>query len=300
MRIDLHIHTRTGSDGILTLEEVFREAKVRKIKLMSITDHDSLECQKRAISLARENGIDYITGIELNVSFEYPGREPVSLDFLGYRFDPDNRDLRDKLTVLKAHREARARQILVKLNVELRKESLPELTEADLQNIQSNVDGVFGRPHIANYLVKKGIVGSRQEAFDRYLMKCDVPKYPLSLAEASSLIRGAGGLLVLAHANDPNGTSLVTLTRDLGEQTRIVEQYMLRDIDGIECWHHRHGKRTVRHYLAFARRHGLIMTGGSDCHQQPLIMGSLDLPRWVADQFQRAGSQNGEVQSVQA
>ncbi len=285
MKIDLHIHTRTGSDGILTLEEVFREAGVRRIKMMSITDHDSLKCQNRAISLAGESGIAYVTGIELNVTFEYPGKEPISLDFLGYWFDPDDHDLSQKLELLKAHRDTRARQILENLNRELEKEGIHMLTEADLRNIQACVDGVFGRPHIANYLVRKGIVGSRQEAFDRYLMKCDVPKYPLSLAEASSLVRGAGGLLVLAHPNDPNGTSLVSLAHALGEQTQIVEQYMLKDIDGIECWHHRHSKRSVRHYLAFARRHGLIMTGGSDCHQKPLLMGSLEIPDFVARQF---------------
>ncbi len=50
MKIDLHIHTRTDSDGILTLEEVFREARARRIKMISITDHDSLKCQTGAIS----------------------------------------------------------------------------------------------------------------------------------------------------------------------------------------------------------------------------------------------------------
>ena len=71
----------------------------------------------------------------------------------------------------------------------------------------------LGRPHIADYLVKKGIVKTRQEAFDKYLVKCDVPKFPLYLEEASKLIRDAGGKLVLAHPNDPHGTSLASLTK---------------------------------------------------------------------------------------
>ena len=60
---------------------------------------------------------------------------------------------------------------------------------------------------------RKNIVKTRQEAFDKYLVKCDVPKYPLYLEEASKLIRDAGGKLVLAHPNDPHGTSLVALTK---------------------------------------------------------------------------------------
>ena len=77
-----------------------------------------------------------------------------------------------------------------------------------MRHIEESVDGVLGRPHIADYLVKKGIVKARQEAFDKYLVKCDVPKFPLYLDEASKLIRDAGGKLVLAHPNDPHGTSL--------------------------------------------------------------------------------------------
>ena len=93
-------------------------------------------------------------------------------------------------------------------------------------------------------MVEKGIVANKQEAFDKYLAKCNVPKMPLSLSEASTLIRGAGGKLMMAHPNDPNGTSLV-----------------------------------------FAKEKGLMVTGGSDCHQQPVIMGTVPVPIYVVDQF---------------
>ena len=287
MKIDLHIHTKTGSDGNLSVDEVFKEAKNRNINLMSITDHDSLNVQDRAITLAGEYGIAYITGIELNVTFQYPGSKSVSLDFLGYQYDISNKELKSKLQLLKEHREMRAYQILEKLNVEFDKEDIPRFTEADLKNIQGSVDGVFGRPHIANYLIEKGIVRDKQVAFDKYLVKCDVPKYPLSLAEASRLIRSAGGILVLAHPNDPNGTSLVSITPDLDEQAGIIEEYMLEYIDGIECWHSRHDARSIAHLIKFARKHSLVMTGGSDCHQKPIIMGTMDIPDYVAEQFQR-------------
>jgi predicted metal-dependent phosphoesterase TrpH len=286
MKIDLHIHTKTGSDGNLSVDEVFREAKKRKLDLISISDHDSIDAQERAIALAREYGISYITGVELNVTFQYNSRS-VPLDFLGYQYDIKNQQLKDKLKLIREHREARARQILDKLNTEFDKENIERFTEKDFKNIQDSVDGAFGRPHIANYLIEKGIVSSKQEAFDKYLVRCDVPKYPLSLNEASELIRNAGGILVHAHPNDPNGTSLVGITRDLSQQTELIKQYMLNYIDGIECWHSRHDVKTASHYSEFARRHRLIMTGGSDCHQKPILMGTVDIPGWIAEQFQR-------------
>lgn len=254
---------------------------------MSTTDHDSIDCQERAIVLAEEHGIAYVTGVELNVTFQYPGSKPASLDFLGYDYDINNEALKSKLRLIREHREKRARQILEKLNAEFDKENIPRFTGEDMSQIQESVDGTFGRPHIANYLIEKGIVGSKQEAFDKYLVKCNVPKYPLSLAEASQLIRDAGGVLVHAHPNDPNGTSLVSMTHDLDKQTGIIEEYMLQYIDGVECWHSRHDAKTTAHYIKFAEKHNLLMTGGSDCHQKPILMGTLDIPDWVAAQFRQ-------------
>ncbi len=284
MKIDLHIHTKTGSDGNLSIEEVFQEAKKRDIDFMSTTDHDSIDCQERAIALAKEYGINYITGVELNVTFQYHDKS-VSLDFLGYHYDIGNQELKSKLKLVAEHRETRARQILEKLNIEFDKENIARFTDEDIKKIQDSVDGVFGRPHIANYLIEKGIVRDKQEAFDEYLVKCNVPKYPLSLAEASRLIRNADGMLVHAHPSDPGGTSLVSITPALDEQTNIIEEYMLEYIDGVECWHSRHDAKTAAHYIEFAQKHNLLMTGGSDCHQKPIIMGILNIPDYVAEQF---------------
>jgi predicted metal-dependent phosphoesterase TrpH len=287
MKIDLHIHTKTGSDGAMTVEDVFREAKRRNISFMSITDHDSIDAQQKAIALARDYGIRYITGIELNVTFSPGQGKALSLDFLGYGYDINNRALVEKLRLLREHREWRAREIMRKVNVELEKERLSPLTEEDMQNITENVDGTLGRPHIAAYLVEKGIVNSVQEAFDTYLVKCDVPKYALTLPEASQLIRNAGGVLVLAHPNDPHGTSLVSFSKELAQQMKLIEEKMLGYIDGIECWHSRHDRRTISKYLDFAKKHNLITTGGSDCHQKPVIMGTVRIPSFVSDHFKK-------------
>ncbi len=286
MKIDLHIHTRTGSDGNLPIEDVFQEARDRNIDLISITDHDSIDCQERAIVLARKHGMSYVTGVELNVTFHYPqGNQDIPLDFLGYGYDIGNQELKGRLQLIKEHRKGRARQILDNLNLEFDKDGIERFTEEDLRKIEDSVDGVFGRPHIANYLIEKGIVNDKDEAFDRYLVRCNVPKYPLSLAGASKLIRNAGGTLIHAHPNDLHGTSLVSITRDLDVQTEVIEKCMLKYIDGVECWHPRHDEKTAAHYVEFARKHNMLMTGGSDCHQKPLLMGTLDIPDWVAEQF---------------
>jgi predicted metal-dependent phosphoesterase TrpH len=288
MIIDLHIHSKSCSDGTLTVEEIVREAKIRNIGLMSITDHDAIGCQEKAMVLARKNRIHYIPGVELNITFSYPryhDGKSVSLDFLGYQFDIRNRRLKDKLQEMAEYREKRAAKILDNINTEFEKEGIEKLTKDDFRQIQASVDGVFGRPHIADYLIKKGIVRTRQEAFDKYLVKCDVPKYPLYIEQASRLVRNAGGIMVLAHPNDPHGTSLVTLTKSLSEQTEIIEESMLKYIDGIECWHSRNDLLTTDHYIEFARAHRLIMTGGSDCHQKPILMGTVKIPEYVAEQF---------------
>jgi predicted metal-dependent phosphoesterase TrpH len=288
MIIDLHIHSKTCSDGNLSVEEIIGEAKTRNIELMSITDHDTIRCQDQAKNLAERNGIHYAYGVELNITFshsKFHNGKPVSLDLLGYQFDINNKALTRKLEQIADYREERAAKIVEKLNTELRKEGLKKLVTADLVEIQNSVDGVLGRPHIADFLVRKNIVRNRQEAFDKYLVKCNVPKYPLHLHEASNLLRNAGGIAVLAHPNDPHGTSIMKLTKLLQEQTAIIKDSMLAFLDGIECWHSRNTAETTNHYVNFAKKHGLIMTGGSDCHQKPIIMGTVKVPDFVSQQF---------------
>ena len=287
MKIDLHVHSNC-SDGRMTLEEIFVEATRRDIGLISITDHDSIDCQEPAKILADRYGIHYLYGLELNISFTHPGykdSKPISLDLLGYQYDIHYQPLVQELIKLRDFRKVRAEKILEKINQEFVNEGLKEFTHKDLKEIQSTVDGAFGRPHIAGYMVKKGIVQNRQEAFDRYLVKCNVPKMPLSLSEASELVRGAGGKLMLAHPGDPNGTSLISFTTSIHEQQKIIKETMIPYIDGIECWHPRHKPDITDSYLSFANEMGLMVSGGSDCHQSPILMGTVDVPQYVAERF---------------
>jgi predicted metal-dependent phosphoesterase TrpH len=287
MKIDLHIHSNC-SDGRRDLEDIFQTALKRNIEYISITDHDSIDCQETAAVLAGQLGMHYLFGLELNVSFSHPDYrdgKPISLDFLGYQYDIHNKALSQKLIDLRDYRRKRAEKILKNINEELTKAGLKAFTHDDMKEVQDSVEGTLGRPHLADYLVKRGIVRDKQEAFDRYLVKCNVPKMPLSLPEASDLVKGAGGKLILAHPNHPRGTSLVTLTPSLREQQEIIEETMLSYVDGIECWHSSHDEKTTASYLAFSKRLSLMVTGGSDCHQNPVLMGTPDVPGYVVDQF---------------
>lgn len=286
--IDLHIHSKEGSDGKFPLEKIFIAAVSAEIKLLSITDHDSVEAQLKAVKLANERGIKYLTGVELNISFscpEYSDIKAASLDLLGYNFDINNNVLVDKLNALREFRQKRAAEIINNLNEVFRKEGLPEFTEIDLHNIEKTADGALGRPHIANYLIEKNIVTNKEEAFDKYLVKCNMPKMPVTLEEASNIIRNAGGKVFLAHPDHPRGTSLRKFSEKIEDQFKIISNIMRPYLDGIECWHSCHAQATIDAYFAYAKANKFMVSGGSDCHQQPLIMGTVDIPDWLATQF---------------
>lgn len=166
MIIDLHIHSKDCSDGNLSVEEIIAEAKIRNINLMSITDHDSIGCQERAKKLARKNDIDYINGLELNINFsqsKFKNDKSISLDLLGYQFDINDKKLNTKLKQITEYRKKRANKILKNLNSEFKKESIELLTQKDFFNIQNSVDGVLGRPHIADYLIKKALLKTERK-----------------------------------------------------------------------------------------------------------------------------------------
>ena len=193
MKIDLHIHSKDCSDGKMSLSRIFDEAGKRGIGLISITDHDNIECQESARALAHKHCMDYLPGVELSISFshpEYRNGKAASLDVLGYGYDIHNGDILNKLKELREYRRHRAEKILEKINQVFLEKDLKAFTKRDMAAIEEKVGGSIGRPHIAAYMVEKGIVSSKQEAFDTYLVKCNIPKLPLSLKEASNLVRG--------------------------------------------------------------------------------------------------------------
>lgn len=269
--IDLHIHSKEGSDGRYSVESIYRIAKSRGLKLISITDHDSTGALDKAIKLSKRYDIRLILGIEFSVLYN-----DKELHLLGYCFDNNNSLLQDTLKDLREYRERRIEEIVRRINDKLKEENLKLLTGSDVEEIKRSVDGVVGRPHIARHLIKLRYVSSIIEAFDKYLKKCDVPKKYLTIQRARELMNAANGLLFLAH---PNGKycSLRQFSLDVKEQLDVMKD-ILPFLDGIECYCKDHTENESRTFSAYAKKEGGLISSGSDCHQDPIKLGTVLIP----------------------
>ena len=246
MPSDLHIHT-TFSDGRLSPEEVLDAAKEAGLTYIAITDHDTVDGIRHLYEqgLYPAKTLCIIPGIEF--STEVDGHD---VHVLGYDLDIYNQELLDKITELSEARWTRFSQILGKLT-----DIGVDITESDVLQI-AGVSHSIGRAHVARALVKKGIVSTIREAFDSFLQHgCPayVPHYKIQPNEAVDLIRGAGGVPVLAHPK-------------LVGDDRLVEHLLSLPFGGIEVFYPRHDEEDTARYKDIAKAHGLLMTGGSDFH----------------------------------
>lgn len=247
-RIDLHAHT-TASDGSLTPTQLVRLAAETGLAALSVTDHDTIDGLAEAQAAATEVGIELVSGIELAVT--YPtGR----FHMLGYLFDPLNQALNDRLDLLKQNRARRNQRMLERIRA-----AGIDLTLEEVR--RESGGGQVGRPHMALALVRKGIVTSAQEAFDRYLADgaaAHVPKDKITPEEGIDLIHGAGGLASIAH---PHSLRL----KDL-ELVEALTRMRGIGVDGIECYYSEYDSDRTQVFLAAANSVGLLPTGGSDFH----------------------------------
>lgn len=258
MFADLHLHTNF-SDGTYTPEELAAAAREKGLAAVALTDHDTMDGCPRMAAACRRLEVEFIPASELTAEIE--GNE---LHLLGYFLDGENQPLRAKLIQFQQVRQNRIREMVARLNriqVPLRVEAVVELARCQAP----------GRPHVARALVQAGLCASVDEAFERFLKRDKpawVPKFKISAREAIALIHGAGGLAVLAHPG-------------LNRIDELIPHLVEAGLDGIECFHTKHTPSEAEYYLGVARAHGLLITGGSDCHGtskgRPLI-GSVRLP----------------------
>ena len=263
--IDLHIHT-TASDGTFTPEQVVSHAHQLKLKAIAITDHDTVAGSKEALRSGIPPSLGFLTGVEISStppSF-YPGSG--SFHLLGYSIRLDDPKLNRTLEKLQQARKNRNPAIINRLN---------ELgISITLDEVRREAgEGQLGRPHIAQFMVKKRTVASIDEAFDQFLgtgKPAYVDKQRVECFKAIEIILDAGGVPVLAHPGL------------LGYKTEsqlddLIGRLKKAGIQGMEVYYSGHTPDQTRLYAELAKRHDLLMTGGSDFHgaiQPDIEMGS--------------------------
>jgi len=268
MFADLHLHS-LFSDGTFTPEEIVAHGKRLGFAALALTDHDTLEGCERMAEACRAEGLGFIPGSELTAEF---GEH--ELHILGFLLDTHHPRLLSELARFQNVRQQRIRDMVSRIN-EL---GLP--LEADAVFALADCRSP-GRPHVARALVRAGLCGSLDEAFERFLKKhrpAWVPKAKMSALHAIELIHEAGGLAVMAHPG-------------LNKCDEVIPELVRAGLDGIECYHTKHTSNTAAHYLNIARQYGLLVTGGSDCHGlskgKPLI-GGIKLPIHYVHKLQKA------------
>lgn len=244
--IDLHTHS-SFSDGTLTPYEIVKLAEKRNIYILALTDHDTVD------------GINDFLDVHTNVT-KIPGVE-ISLEnsggtfhMIGLFIDHKNKNLSENLNNLKRFRKERNEKILQKLSNFFGE----KIFEHD---ISSDNMGELGRPHIAKFLIKKGVVNSVQEAFDKFLAKGRPfyeKKSKLDTDKAIQLIHDAGGIAVIAHP--------ITLNLETAKFMSFIKELKDMGVDGIEAICPLHNKNDCDFYLQIAKDFDLIVTGGSDFH----------------------------------
>jgi predicted metal-dependent phosphoesterase TrpH len=263
--IDLHIHT-TASDGSLTPTEIISLALKLRLKAIAITDHDTLAGSKQALEAGIPPSLEFLTGVEISAAPPpfYPGSG--SFHLLGYSIRLDDPELNHALAELQQARKNRNPAIIKRLN----DQGIP-IALAEVE--QEAGTGQLGRPHIGQVLVKKGVVKSMNEAFDRYLGtngSAYVDKFRIECRQAIRLILDAGGIPVLAHPG--------LLTCKTGDEfNKLIAGLKDMGIQGLEVFYTEHTAEQTRLFAALARRHDLVITGGTDFHgaiQPEISLGS--------------------------
>ena len=257
---DLHLHTYY-SDGVLSPEEVTDRWASEGYKLIAVTDHDGIEGSLVALEYAADKDITVVPGIEFD-SVDPLGRD---LHILGYGFDPECPELKDALDNIIMERAARNDAMLAELN-----KMGYGITLDDIMKVN---DGRFiGKPTFATVMVRKGYLSSNQEAFNTVFREPSmrrIRKKTLSSEEVVDLIHKAGGLAVMAHPMEQRHLD-ETYNQFRERLVVILERMREYGIDGIECWHPSADDVQAEALRAYAQKHGLIVTRGSDFHSDYL------------------------------
>jgi predicted metal-dependent phosphoesterase TrpH len=267
----------TFSDGRLTPTQLVDRAAARGVRVMALSDHDTLAGLPEArVAAARHPGFLLVPAVE--ISCDLPGTE---LHMLGLFVDGANERLASELEGFRRGRHQRAIDMLAALEAA----GAPISWERVLELAG---EAAVGRPHLALALVEQGHVGSVNEAFERFLargMPAYVERETIGPAEAIAMIRGAGGLPVFAH---PSFTK---------EYEEVAKMLAGQGLFGMEVYYKAYEPPLVESLRQLAERLGLFALGGSDFHglgnpdeREP---GDIPLPDAVVHAFLQAARAAG-------
>lgn len=247
--IDLHTHSNF-SDGTDSPTQLINKALATGITTIALTDHDSVAGIAQAQSALR-SGISLVAGAEISCQTD----DGISVHMLGLLFDLENRELIATMEKTRENRHGRMQRIIERLNeagIQISiQDVLAELAEG----------ATLGRPHLADALIKKGVVSSRDEAFSQMLhnkSKFYVAHYSPKPVEAINLIKAAGGVAIIAHPMASHRGRVISI-ETFGD---LIEA----GLDGIEVDHRDHSLDEKNALIQLARDNDLVMTGASDYH----------------------------------
>ena len=280
LNADLHCHS-VVSDGTLSPEELAARAAANGVELWALTDHDEVGGQHRAAAAARAQGMKYLTGTEISVTF---AGETVHIVGLG--FDPDDSSMRAGLNQTRGGRDARAREIAGQLALV----GIKDAYDGALKYVGN--PELISRTHFARFLVETGVCRDTSEVFRRYLVEGKpgyVPHRWASLKDAVAWITQAGGLAVLAHP--------ARYKFSANEEYALFTEFKAHGGRGVEVVTGSHTPAEYVKYAESAREFGLAASRGSDFHSPveshtdlgrlPFLPGELT-PVWelLADRIQ--------------
>lgn len=275
-KVDLHIHT-TASDGSCSPRELIKEVLKTKLKLIAITDHDTLDNVEETEKLALDSGLNFLKGVEISSIFE--GK---LYHILAYGIQMKNIKL---IELIKSNRE-----ILEKQDDDSIKLLIKHGFNLDLIEYKAyDHDIKRGGWKSLNFLIDKGICTGTKDYFEKIFIgkrKIELPKFS-EAQEVINVIKEAGGVSILAHPFYEKPTLPVP---------DVLEKFKSMGIKGIECYHPNHSTKAIEICLKFCVRGNLVTTAGSDFHGELITTRKLGLPE-VSFNMLKLGELNHHILS---
>jgi predicted metal-dependent phosphoesterase TrpH len=268
LNADLHCHS-VVSDGTLTPEALAARAKANGVQLWALTDHDEIGGQERAIAAAKAEGMKYLTGVEISITFA--GK---TVHIVGLGLDHTNQALVQGLRNTRGGRAERAKE----MSDGLAKVGIQGAFEGALQYAGNHE--LISRTHFARFLVETGVCKDTSEVFRKYLTENKpgfVPHRWASLENAVKWITGAGGVAVIAHPARYGFTA--------NEEFALFTEFKQHGGLGVEVVTGSHSSADALQYAETALEFELAASRGSDFHSPDESHTDLGTLPWLPGQL---------------